>query len=87
MKSAIDDFLKPKEETATASPGLGDNFSLAGESEDDSEGEGLLGEVQGKLATATPDQLEKIKAILEEGGESDSMKPPPGGSGDMGMPM
>ena len=97
MKNALDSYLggnKDAEDMGTAAPYEGD-FSLAGE--DDMgmpEGGDLLSEVQGMLATASPDQLEEIKGILsapkgeEKGGmELEIEMKPEGGKGPMSKGM
>jgi hypothetical protein len=53
-------------------------------------GEGdLLSEVQGMLATASPEQLQQVKDILGSSAapEGDSGMPPMDGGDDMGLPM
>jgi hypothetical protein len=90
MKEALNSMLSGKdtEDVGTAAPYESD-FSLAGE--DDMEGgEGdLLSEVQGMLATASPEQLQQVKDILGSSAspEWDSGKPPMDDGGDMGLPM
>jgi hypothetical protein len=93
MKDALNSFLggKAAEDVGTASPAPYENDMMLA-SEDDMAGEesgGLMNEVQGMLAGATPDQLQQVKDILSGGkGPSESAPPmPESGGEDMGMPM
>jgi hypothetical protein len=94
MKNALDSFLggKSAEDVGTASPAPYENDMMLA-SEDDMGGEeeagGLMNEVQGMLAGATPEQLQQVKDILSGGkGPSESAPPmPESGGPDMGMPM
>lgn len=88
MKEALNSMLsgKDKEDVGTAAPYESD-FSLA--SEDDMmepESDGLLSEVQGMLASASPEQLQQVKDILGGGSAPKAGSEPPE-SEDMGMPM
>jgi hypothetical protein len=89
MKEALGMALSGKdtEDVGTAAPYESD-FSLAGEDDMMDEEGGLLMEVQGMLASATPEQLQQVKDILGSAGGEDMAAPmPTEGEGDMGMPM
>lgn len=90
MKDALNSMLSggDKEDVGTAAPYESD-FSLAGEDDMEMGDDGLLSEVQGLLASATPEQLKQVKDIL--GGASNPMggiaAAPAEGGGDLGMPL
>lgn len=90
MKDALNSMLSggDKEDVGTAAPYESD-FSLAGEDDMEMGDDGLLSEVQGLLASATPEQLKQVKDIL--GGASnpmgDTAAAPAEGGGDLGMPL
>lgn len=94
MKNALDTFLGSKgtDDVGTAAPAPYESDMMLA-SEDDMGGEeeagGLMNEVQGMLAGATPEQLQQVKDILSGGkGPSESAPPmPESGGPDMGMPM
>jgi hypothetical protein len=90
MKDALSSLIsggKP-EDVGSATPPYEQDFELAGEDDMGGEEGGLLTEVQGMLATASPDQLQQVKDILSGGkGPGESAPPMPEGGDDMGMPM
>lgn len=91
MKDALSSLIsggKGAEDMGTGSPSYENDFALAGEDDMGGEEGGLLTEVQGMLATASPDQLQQVKDILAGGkGPGESAPPMPEGGEDMGMPM